>query len=1195
MAGELVGSVFVRVRAITEQLGKDIEDGVAKGMADVNAGDEADKLGKSIGGDIGDGVEGVVDKAVPDAVGKSIGKAEKAGGKKAEKAGASLGKRLSDAFGKNSDNAKFDKFLDKIKKKFDAIKLPLKPLLYGLLVPVIIKGLTLITQYVISLVGQLGFLVTAAVGGGAAMAGAFAFAALAILPLTLGFKARTKDFEKLQKKAKELSFHMGEIGKEVQKRMMPGVADFVMSLFHLIAPFREFASGIGFLFGVFLSELADIIKWAAKAGYINQIFNTSSYIFNLLTITARNFVIILIRFFVAVQPIARSFVLSLTLMVEHWRDLANAGDGTNLQATLLIFYARAQQVARAFGDLFKAIWNIFKLGADESGSFFNTFSYFAGYWKNFTESDKGKDRIREVFRGVNDIVHEVNGLFSDLIKLLFNDAVDGENDSSVVGFIKWLRQTFIPYLSDTVMPAFQKLKKPLGDLVAELIKVATKMAELGTLDKMIAILDAFLSIMTEILKIPHLAEFVSWMAAFGFALSIIAHFMGPFIVLAKGFGKVWALFNIPFGGAGLSVAARVFSKLGFAAATLLTALETLGTFIAGVFGVTLASSATAIAIAIGAIIAVFVAAYLVFRNWKTIAKWVDIAWDALWRFVTTIPEKLQALWEILKRFGSTALEVFKNLPQTIGNALSSLGGLLSTALSSIGSFLLGLGQSILSGIQQIPGLLLSLVQQLAGIGIKLAASLFNWIIEAAKKVPGYALQFIQAVITALLNLPALILKGLLKGAQALTGFIGAAARLAAPLIGRYIALLINVLITLPIKIATVLFKAGTALFSWILKAIPKIAGYIAKFIGIIIGALIGIPLVIAVALTKATIALVKWIIDAAPKAYSAFVDFSKKVGGWIAGFVTSLPERFSALASAVWDWIKKAVPLAATKLNELGQSAFSWAIQFTIDLPGRLAALATSIWSWVTQAVFTAGSKLAQIATAAFTWAIQFVTDLPSTLASLATEIWGWVSEAVKNAVSKLGELLTAITDWLIGLPGALFTSLVDTGKAIAGKLVEGVAEGLRSLPGGDAVADALGLPGGMLLNTVNAAIATIRKVSDGNLQPLSLGFDIVKPKMPNIPVPDVPAYKRGGFARKGSTGGFLAQVADGGFDELILSLDPNLKARNQSLISQAGLLPNANSDGIVIQQLNVNDSQNGVNGALAIIREVSMQKWLNG
>ncbi len=169
MAGEVIGSAYVRIRAITTGLAKDIQDGIDKGAGNV----DVDSAGANIGAQLGDGIEvGLGDSdAIGDGVNESSRKANVDGPAK------TLGARISRAFENAFDNEskttsrKIGTSLTKALKK---VKLPGKSILYGIIgvlaVPVIVGLVQLLTQYVFALVGQLGYIYTAATAGGAALA-----------------------------------------------------------------------------------------------------------------------------------------------------------------------------------------------------------------------------------------------------------------------------------------------------------------------------------------------------------------------------------------------------------------------------------------------------------------------------------------------------------------------------------------------------------------------------------------------------------------------------------------------------------------------------------------------------------------------------------------------------------------------------------------------------------------------------------------------------------------------------------------------------------------------------------------------------------------------------------------------------------------------------------------------------------------
>lgn len=89
MAAEIVGTAYVRIRAITAGLAKDISDGVDKGVKDA----DVDKAGKALGGDLGEASSKEFGGSMADGVGDALDSPELH--KAAEKGGGGVAKDVS--------------------------------------------------------------------------------------------------------------------------------------------------------------------------------------------------------------------------------------------------------------------------------------------------------------------------------------------------------------------------------------------------------------------------------------------------------------------------------------------------------------------------------------------------------------------------------------------------------------------------------------------------------------------------------------------------------------------------------------------------------------------------------------------------------------------------------------------------------------------------------------------------------------------------------------------------------------------------------------------------------------------------------------------------------------------------------------------------------------------------------------------
>ena len=141
---EVVGTAYVRIRAITTGLSSDIKDGLDSGMAGMDKD-----------------VERNITEKVTRKVKDGMGEAGDEGGKSfTQRLRSSMRKGMSDT---DKDTSKrFKGMIDNLKK----FKLPGRFWLVALAIPALGGALKLAASYIITLVGQLGYIVEAALGAG---------------------------------------------------------------------------------------------------------------------------------------------------------------------------------------------------------------------------------------------------------------------------------------------------------------------------------------------------------------------------------------------------------------------------------------------------------------------------------------------------------------------------------------------------------------------------------------------------------------------------------------------------------------------------------------------------------------------------------------------------------------------------------------------------------------------------------------------------------------------------------------------------------------------------------------------------------------------------------------------------------------------------------------------------------------------
>ena len=197
---EVVGTAYVRIRALTNQLGSDIKRGLDKGVKD----SESDKQGNLLGENVAEGFGETLDKELPDRLQKSTSEAIQE--VDVEQDTDKLGGRIQQgiARGMSKDPSLGGSMKKSFTKAFRGIEFPKFTWLAILGVPALNTAVGIIGKYLLGIIAQLGWLAQAAIGAGAAFTAAFVGAGLAIVPLFLAFKTETPALEAFKESMKEL-------------------------------------------------------------------------------------------------------------------------------------------------------------------------------------------------------------------------------------------------------------------------------------------------------------------------------------------------------------------------------------------------------------------------------------------------------------------------------------------------------------------------------------------------------------------------------------------------------------------------------------------------------------------------------------------------------------------------------------------------------------------------------------------------------------------------------------------------------------------------------------------------------------------------------------------------------------------------------------------------------------------------------
>lgn len=628
---DLVGTAYVRLRVISDGLSKDIKQSVQRGVKDSGL----DNLGKDIG--------------------------------------RNLDNDLKKTFSRERGREHSNRLLSGIKAGFrpfsritDVLAGMIRKVFIGIAaLPAARAGIALIAKNIEGLIGLVGFLGQGLTGLGLAGGAAFSAMGLALLPLFFGFKA----FANQMKNATSGPFldlritliaakkSMDEIGRSVNRALVPSLNTALRSLLGLTALFKEMGAEIGAAVGDYAKLAAAALSSATAQERFRKIMQAGVIIFRNFASAAIELGDALSTALVAALPVALKFSRAVTGMVMNFRNMiASSAASGRLTALFNKMYESGRLVLHALGQLSIALVHVFSIAGDTAGGFFVQFDRWATRFRNFTESIRGRNRLRAIFKEANEVMRLTFGILFDIGKFLIGNAFDTGSGKGLVGFLRWIREN-LPVLFDWVTRVetaikrmYDRLKDPLTNLIRDIGKLFTLFKDSGALQLSIDLFGKFVGFMEKLIAIPGVREVLAGITTFILVLSTlkatgaVSVFQGVFTALS-GIAKVIA---------GLSIGAM----LGWAAA------------LAG----------------IGLVV------YEGFKHWDVIKPLIDGVVEGLKRFgsgfikavkpgVEDLVESLKNFWEkVMKPLGKSIDDLAERLT---GSDIAGLMEKLGTAIGKI--------------------------------------------------------------------------------------------------------------------------------------------------------------------------------------------------------------------------------------------------------------------------------------------------------------------------------------------------------------------------------------------------------------------------------------------------------------------------------------------------------------------------------
>jgi phage-related protein len=479
----------------------------------------------------------------------------------------------------------------------------------------------------------------------------------------------------------------------------------------------------------------------------------------------------------------------------------------------------------------------------------------------------------------------------------------------------------------------------------------------------------------------------------------------------------------------------------------------------------------------------------------------------------------QELKPVIEQIGA----VLVGLVQAAGPALGELASVFVDLFRTVGPLL----ASLVSSFRPLMPIIGRVVAVLAGALGKTLVALAPVVVTIAKVLGGV----LASVLTALAPALEAIGDALAASAPALGDLAAAAGEIikaltpVLPLIGDLVASLVKALAPVLPVVASAIAEIAKAIVP-LIPIVVQIAQAMGEQLGAEIAALAPALLEIVRALGELLVALLP-VLD--PLLKLALLLLTKisvpvmvKVAEAIALVATALvtiidkvTELVGWLKTLTWDDLKNGARDAANAVGDWFSKLPERVREFFLDLPDKVAtALLT-----VADKIGEFGPKVAEKAVGLFGALVEEARKTP-----------GRIMEQLRKMPGRLAELLPKV---------------LEGSKKIGGEILKGIGKGIAGTAKfvgefSDAIRKAM-------VKVINGLVDLLNeKIPD------KLGKGLLSISLPKDPIPRLKAAQ--GALVRARPGGVLANIAEGGYDEVVMSTNPAMAARNRQLLRQSGL-----------------------------------------
>lgn len=611
-------------------------------------------------------------------------------------------------------------------------------------------------------------------------------------------------------------------------------------------------------------------------------------------------------------------------------------------------------------------------------------------------------------------------------------------------------------------------------------------------------------------------------------------------------------------------------------------LETLGSTLGSVIAAVAPTIATLGAVA-GPIIEQIGAALV------SLAPAVQPLVSALGAIVSAFAPLLPVVAEVFGMIAEAITPVIKTLGGVLKPIVESLAGVFASVFEAVGPVLGDLASSLVGYLNELGPVIGQLVESFA--------PLVPVIAEVAGTLGGALGEVLTAIAPLIADLASTlggVLAETLAALQPAFLAIGDAIAAAAPSLGELGAALVEIIKALsPVlpligTLVSSLVGALAPVLPVIADALVSVAEAIAPLIPVVVqivealgAGLSDVIAALAPALGEIVGALGELLVALLP-ILTPLLDLTvlliEKIGVpvlvKIAEAIALVASALASIISWVAGLVEALVQLDWSSLASKAGVVVSAVLGFFQRLPGQILGFVVSIPGRV-------ASLLGRI--------IEFVTGLPAKLAVAAAGMFVGLLDEAKAVPGKIAEFLGELPKRITGLAKLVLKAAIELG----GKILSGLGKGLSKAT--EFVGDIAKSVKDALIGLINDLVGLLNDAIPNKLGWGSLSIDI-----PNEPIPTIKLAQ--GAIVPPRRGGVLANIAEAGWPEVVMSTNPAMRDRNRMMLRQSGLASQladtptvVGGDTYRVEKVEVVTPRDGRAHAVEFLEGLREELWLQG